>query len=329
MDNNPNNNVEQTSTEINDSTTQIVSNVEELEIPQDNSELEKTTNIEITSQPKKKKNNKGLIVVLVLIILGLGGYITYDKVLKDKLFTKEENTTKEEVKNNNVEKTDNKKEYKIQINNKYDHYVKKEHTTILNEKELNVVNVYYYNDSSNDSEDYDLFMETFVNGERAIDIYQVTYYNNKNEVINKIDKIENEFKLSKIKDISISKEYLVIDRISEGYSCSGKTYFIVDENANKITDIIYEDGCGTSSIIFNSESEAKSSVISEAIQEIDGKYRAFQKKSAYILGNAIYYVVPYDCEDIEYHKSVIENGKIKDTKIKTYTGKMANIAGSC
>ena len=69
---------------------------------------------------EKKKKNKGLIVViiiLILIILGLGGYIVYDKVLKEEPVKVEE--PKEEVlkepdfydvselvKNNYIEKID-------------------------------------------------------------------------------------------------------------------------------------------------------------------------------------------------------------------------------
>ena len=291
--------------------------------------IENNQNIVTPIEPKKK-GNKGLIVFLILIILGLCGYITYDKVLKDKLFTKEEPKKTEKKKEDNTI-NDNKQteEYKIEISDDHDHYVKKEHKTKLNGNDVQVVNVYYYDDTVNEMDEYDLYTETFVNGKKVIDKYQVTFYENKNEANDRINRIENEFKLSTIKDNSNDDNYLVIDHISEGYSCTGKEYYIVDKNGKLITDIRYVDGCGSSSITFNSKTEAENNVVSEAISLVEGKYRAFYDQKAYIVNNVIYYTEPYDCEDVEYHKIVIENGKTKDTKIKTYTGDMANIAGAC
>ena len=54
----------------------------------ENESLDIQKNNEISKSPKKK-GNKGLIVFLVLVILAMGGYITYDKVLKDKYFSKD------------------------------------------------------------------------------------------------------------------------------------------------------------------------------------------------------------------------------------------------
>ena len=61
-----------------------------------------TTNTVVPNEPKKK-SNKGLIIFLILIILGLAGFITYDKVLKDKYFSKKTETKE-------VKKEDNKKQ---------------------------------------------------------------------------------------------------------------------------------------------------------------------------------------------------------------------------
>ncbi|MBE6161873.1 MAG: hypothetical protein E7158_06625 [Firmicutes bacterium] len=76
-------------------------NVESLEIPQDNSNI---------SLSPKKKSNKGLIIFLILIIIGLCGYITYDKVLKDKYFSKENNSEKTNNEVNEIENNDSKSE---------------------------------------------------------------------------------------------------------------------------------------------------------------------------------------------------------------------------
>ena len=58
------------------------------------------------------ENNKGLVVlviVLIIIILGLGGYVVYDKIFASK--TVENNMQAEE--NNNVEQQKNYKSYNI------------------------------------------------------------------------------------------------------------------------------------------------------------------------------------------------------------------------
>lgn len=49
------------------------------------------------SVDSKKKGNTILIIILVLVILGLAGYIIYDKVLSDT------NTEEKEQENNNTE----------------------------------------------------------------------------------------------------------------------------------------------------------------------------------------------------------------------------------
>lgn len=47
---------------------------------------------------EKVKNNSGLIILLVLIILGLAGYIVYDKALSNKNLENQEQTVKDEIK---------------------------------------------------------------------------------------------------------------------------------------------------------------------------------------------------------------------------------------
>ena len=47
---------------------------------------------------EKTKNNSGLIILLVLIILGLAGYIVYDKELSNKTLENQEQEIKGEVK---------------------------------------------------------------------------------------------------------------------------------------------------------------------------------------------------------------------------------------
>ena len=72
-----------------------------------------------TTTNQKKNGNKGLIICLILIILSMGGYITYDKVLKDKYFSKDSDKTKEVEK----DKEEAKNEGKISIEQKYSNYI--------------------------------------------------------------------------------------------------------------------------------------------------------------------------------------------------------------
>ena len=69
-------------------------------------------NNEMDLKSKKRKSNKGLIsliIILILIILGLAGFITYDKVLKDKYFDKKETKeVKKEKSKKESQTTDNK-----------------------------------------------------------------------------------------------------------------------------------------------------------------------------------------------------------------------------
>ena len=103
-------------------------NVEQLEI-QDNN---------VVPQVPKKKGNKWLIIILILIILGLSGYITYDKVLKDKFFSKEETKTKDATGNNTKEEknavTDNENDKNRTTSNTYKQYNVGDAVVFNNEK---------------------------------------------------------------------------------------------------------------------------------------------------------------------------------------------------
>ena len=127
--------------------------VETLEVSQNNTNT-------IQPIPPKKKDNKGLIIFLILIILGMGGYITYDKALKDKIFTKEEtkkiekkenieNNNKVEVKDNNKVQNISVKEYNIGdaviFNNENWHVIKKsissdDYVVLLKDSEIPELN---------------------------------------------------------------------------------------------------------------------------------------------------------------------------------------------
>ena len=81
----------------------------------DNSNLNDTTNV-VVSNEQKKKGNKGLIIFLILIILGMGGYITYDKVLKKEEIKKCEKEKCECTKCNVKDKINSKEDTKPNIN---------------------------------------------------------------------------------------------------------------------------------------------------------------------------------------------------------------------
>ncbi len=98
----------------------------EQEVRRENTSRHKVENIEYDEPKPKKKSHKGLIVFLILIILGLGGYIAYDKYLYKYINPKEvEKDTTKETKDTTTEEKEqtsiiaDKNEYFISADKKY------------------------------------------------------------------------------------------------------------------------------------------------------------------------------------------------------------------
>ena len=69
-----------------------------------------------TEKSNKKKNNNGLIILLLIVIIGLVGYIAWDKTVNKEEKETYNEKTKDETKKNDVEKKKVSQEYKIEGN---------------------------------------------------------------------------------------------------------------------------------------------------------------------------------------------------------------------
>ena len=91
----------------------------------------------------EKKKGTGLVIFLVLVILAMGGFITYDKVLKDKYFSKDSDESKEVENNKEDNKTkDNNNTKEKTADEMYEEYLenfKKSYGTKINEERTMIV----------------------------------------------------------------------------------------------------------------------------------------------------------------------------------------------
>ena len=96
---------------------------------------------------ENNKKSKALTIILVLIIIGLSGYLVYDKfITTDETTTTKE--TKEETKKTTANETKFKSENKIEdLYKSYLDNLKKDITTKYNDNNYNVINGKYYNDT--------------------------------------------------------------------------------------------------------------------------------------------------------------------------------------
>ena len=120
----------------------------------DKEDLNNTINMAVNQEPKKK-GKKLSIIFLLLIILSIGGYVTYDKVLKDRFFNKEEKKSKDKKKDDIKEK---KSEVPETISRGIDELWSTDFIDDMHDTVIEVLNL-----KDNDVDDVKLFLENNYN----------------------------------------------------------------------------------------------------------------------------------------------------------------------
>ena len=283
-----------------------------------------------------KKNGKGLIiivVILVLMVIGLCSYICYDKFIS--------NDKKEEVKNDieepsKEEITEETKDENSNLPEKAkDHTFLKMYTQniILNNKENNLVYYYYYDKGTANADDrnkeyYITKKEVYLNKTKIVDMHIIGFFETEQDATNYVigDYQESYSEdVATLKDNQAKVDYLVysyqfIEKdsyISTGDPEESKT-IIVDENGKVIDTIV------------------------TGLPYVDISPISNERDKAYSFGSTIYvskfgYIYYLDLQNkhcnysaisLDEYKLEIINGKLQKTKTKSYDDASLNIAGA-
>lgn len=264
-------------------------------------------------------SNKGLIVWLVILsilVIGLGGFIVYDKVLKNDETTDvvENKEEKEEVENEKEEIDENKEYVKNQI--KVDNY---EYT--LNGKEHTVSIVYSYKEVEAEEDDLDYGWTYFIYTTVAFDgkIIEDTktlimHYEDKEIVESKLYEFDKDY-IKTIKGTD-EKDYLVVS---------------LDNHANIYADFV------NSSIINDKGKVITTFVTGFGLGIVDESIREKFNGEYYVTDDAFYYIddenivgemLTTDADLGEYttvqeFKVTVDDNIITKTPTKTYKAMMA------
>jgi hypothetical protein len=263
--------------------------------------------------PVNNNSNKGLVVLVIfltILVIGLGGFIFYDKVLKDEstdIVDKkdgEENST--EIKEEDKVEIDENKEYvKNQI--KVDNYKYN-----LNGKEHVVSLVYSYEDADNEYYEeikYNVYTTIAFDG-KLIDSTKVITTNYEETLIdvNKINLVTKD-------DIKIMK------------GLDNKDYLVVSVKNNPL---VFAESIDSS--IFNDKGELIKSIgTSFRLRVTDETVAKNYEKEFYITENEFYYITdekvvgetlvndPYsDYVTVQEYKVTISDNVATETPTKTY-----------
>ena len=151
----------------------------------------------------QKKSNNVLLIVLMILVLGLGGFIVYDKVLKDSKTTNNDNNSSSTIEDNNDNKQETNYQYIINVYKDDNNHLCKSQDPICNQI------AFHINAESSNAE--------------IIDIDSTSY----NLILYK----DNGFKIYNIKDDTITKVNLNIDDYN-GISIVNKDYISATKNNN-------------------------------------------------------------------------------------------------
>jgi len=279
---------------------------------------------------ESKKNNSlvGVLVFVIIVLLGLVGYLGYNLYAKKGLSNNEVNTN--EPANNNVHEESTTKvsnsEIKVEtlegenteLSKIINDYIGALDKTVL-EKQYNITKVaHVVAGEMRDEMVYDIIIEYYV-GTKKIDIksefYEVLADTIKNYSSNSelLEFLKVNFDFTTFKDLKNSNMYFLISSsyIGNGYAVGGtNTSVIFDSNFNKIGVV----NAMISSSIWNKDG---SSILSQRGINIE------------IINNKIYSLAhdpSSPCDFVEY-ETYIENGNLKQNKIKMFLDTEVDGAG--
>lgn len=256
---------------------------------------------------ENKKNSKGLIVlviILIICILGLGGYIVYDK-----LSTKPTQTT-DNTKSSTTKPLDNDNDY-----DKIDSY----DITLNNNKHKIYYKYKIVNSNDNNYEDIDLAKENgeYIYNELHTEIYldnnkindTIIYYDKENNINNVKDTKENlDLSNTKIIKGQDNKDYLVIMLEEPHQFLDGRKVFFISNDEGKL--------------IYKYEPEFNSS-----IYVTDPTSRFYNSNERYIIEENKIYIIDYagENEATKVQESIltVDNSIVNIEKGNTYEGGVA------
>ncbi len=190
----------------------------------------------INNEQPKKKSNVGIIVLLIILVLGLVGYICYDKFYKKELTKTEEKENKNDTKED--EKTERPTTEEDQI------YDADDGAISCNTKTRNLVYISYKDFDDNKLTKNDVcntyvieeFNAKLIPKQMILQDNEVDFSQWKIIVNGKEQKLDNYGYLS----LKKFKTYYVIEIMTLGGGY--KTYYFYDVNGNLKTKLAYSDG---------------------------------------------------------------------------------------
>lgn len=181
---------------------------------------------------ENNKNSKGLIIliiILIICILGLGGYIVFDKMLNKPTQTTDNTKSSTTKPINNESEYDKTTSYDITLNNN-NHKIYYKYKIVAGNDHYEDIELakengeYIYNE---------LHTEIYLDNNKINDT--IIYYDNENNIINAKDKKEN-LDLSNTKIIKglDNKDYLVIMLEEPHQFLDGRKVFFISNDEGKL-----------------------------------------------------------------------------------------------
>lgn len=235
-----------------------------------------------------KKSSKGLIILIIILIIcviGLGGYIVYDKVLsKNKQITSTNNNTSSTTVENI--KTINKQKYTIENNEIEINFVRKNNVNSITYAEVKINNKKA--------------------GEYIVENYSSISDNNDKDIN---ESIYNNIKIDSI-NIDNKTYFIIIYHDDEEGCCSDENIIILDNDTNKI----YKINMQRNPSYWNFEDE-----------DMNNKFKQNEEMNTYYIeDNEIYFyenitdIIDGKKSEIDIYKLNINNNKAEKILIGKY-----------